>query len=102
MNILVTGASRGIGRAIAEALKDVHKVFVMARTEELLQGFSGCCVADLATIEGMEKVGQFIQENKIDVLINNAGEYLYTPILKGFSFDKLEHILKLNLEAPLY
>ena len=102
MNILITGASRGIGKVIAKVLADSNNVFVTARNEELLKSFKNFCVADLATIEGMKKVGEYIQENKIDVLINNAGEYIYTPSLKGFEIEKLEHITRVNFEAPLY
>ena len=102
MNILITGASRGIGRKIAEMLAKDNSVFVTARNEDLLKDFASYCIADLATIEGMQKVATYIQDNKIEVLVNNAGEYIYTPALEGFDIDKLEHITRLNLEAPLY
>ena len=102
MNILITGATRGIGKAIAERLKDEHKIFAVARNEELLKIYENYCVCDLATIEGMQKVAGYIKENNIDMLINNAGEYLHTPAVDGFDIEKLEHITKLNLEAPLY
>lgn len=102
MNILITGASRGIGRKIAEILGKDNSVFVTARNEELLKDFANYCIADLATLEGMRRIGDYIQENKIDVLINNAGEYIYTPAQEGFDIEKLEHITRLNLEAPLY
>ena len=100
MNILITGATRGIGKSIADNLEG--EIFVAGRNEELLRQYNNFCVCDLATHKGMEKLGCYIEENKIDVLINNAGEYLYTPILSGFDIDDLEHIIKLNLEAPLY
>lgn len=102
MNTLITGATRGIGKAIADINIKGNKVFAIGRNEELLKSYENYCVCDLATLEGMEKLGKYIQENKIDILINNAGEYLYTPAIEGFDINKLEHITKLNLEAPLY
>ena len=53
------------------------------------------------TIEGMLKLGNYIQDNKIDILINNAGEYIYSPI-ENVELNDIEHINRLNLEAPLY
>ena len=103
MNILITGATRGIGKSIAEVNAGVnHKIFASGRNEELLRCYENYCVCDLATIDGMQKLGEYIQKNKIDVLINNAGEYLYTPALNGFDIEKIEHITRVNLEAPLY
>ena len=74
MNILVTGATRGIGKAIAEAnIMKGNRVFASGRNEELLKCYENYCVCDLATVEGMQQLGDYILENKIDVLINNAG-----------------------------
>lgn len=103
MNILVTGATRGIGKAIAEAcIKENNRIFASGRNEELLRCYENYCVCDLATNEGMHKLGEYIAENDIDVLVNNAGEYLYTPIINGFNIEEIEHITRVNLEAPLY
>ena len=103
MNILVTGATRGIGKEIAETFKNLgYSVFASGRNEELLKCYQNYCVCDLATNNGIELLGEYIQKNDIDILINNAGEYLYTPVLDGFDIEKIEHITKLNLEAPLY
>lgn len=102
MNILITGATKGIGKAIAGRLKNEHKIFAVARNEDLLKTYENYCVSDLATSVGMQKVGDYIKDNKIDVLINNAGEYIYSPVIDGLDIAELEHITKLNLEAPLY
>ncbi|MBE7711686.1 MAG: SDR family oxidoreductase [Cyanobacteria bacterium SIG31] len=102
MNILITGATKGIGKAIAQELQTEHEIHVASRNENLLRNYDKYCVCDLATKDGIEKLGKYIEDSKIDVLINNAGEYLYTPALNGFDFDEVEHITRLNLEAPLY
>ena len=70
---------------------------MVTETEE----YKNYCICDLATIEGMLKLGNYIQDNKIDILINNAGEYIYSPI-ENVELNDIEHINRLNLEAPLY
>ena len=104
MNILVTGASKGIGRVIAQELKSAkHKLFVSARNEQALKELkpAGYLLCDLANEYELAKLGDFITENKIDVLINNAGEYIYSEIEKT-KVNKLNHIIAVNLKAPIY
>ena len=100
MNILITGATRGVGKAIAENLSG-HKIFAVGRCKELLKTYENYLACDLALQNDLEKLGKYIEENKIDVLINNAGEYIYAPIEKN-EYEQIEHIMKVNLEAPLY
>ncbi len=103
MNILVTGASKGIGRAIANKMKEVGKVYVTARNQKALSEFDGAgyFVCDLSDENNLIKLGDFIEENEIDVLINNAGEYIYHAI-DEVDLAKLNHILSVNLKAPIY
>ena len=100
MNILVTGATRGIGKAIADCLVG-HKIFAVGRCEDLLKSYKNYFICDLSNKNDLEKLGKYIEDNKIDVLVNNAGEYIYSAIDET-DYEKLEHIIKVNLEAPLY
>lgn len=97
MNILITGASRGIGKVIAQTLNG--EIFVSARNENLIKDYKNYLVCDLAF--EYEKLGEYIEQNNIDILINNAGEYIYSPI-ENIDKNTLSHIMKTNLEAPLY
>lgn len=103
MNILITGASKGIGKEIAQELKSCGNVYISARNEEALKSLdcSGYFVCDLSKAEDLIKLGDFIEEHKIDILINNAGEYIYSRVDEN-KFDDLEHIISVNLKAPIY
>ncbi len=103
MNILVTGASRGIGKTIAKSLQSYGNVYVTARKEEKLKEFGNemYFVCDLSKEEDLLKLGDFIQEKKIDILVNNAGEYTYCGI-EDTEISKLNEMLSINLKAPIY
>ena len=101
MNILVTGASKGIGNAIAKELQSIGEVFVTGRNEQALTACNakGFCVCDLS--KDINILAQYIIDTKIDVLINNAGEYIYGG-LETLAATDIQRIFQTNLIAPAY
>lgn len=101
MNILVTGASKGIGNAIAQELQSVGEVFVTGRNEQALVACNakGFCVCDLS--KDINELAKFIIEKNIDVLINNAGEYIYSN-LENMVITDIQRLYQTNLIAPAY
>ena len=100
MNVLVTGASRGIGRAIAEELAQTVQVFVTGRNEVALKSLkvADYCVCDLS--QSIDVLVDFVKAHDIDVLVNNAGEYIYGAIDKMSSED-VDRLFKVNLLSPV-
>lgn len=99
MNILVTGASKGIGNVIAKELSSIGNIFVTGRCETELKNFGldKYFICDLTNdLDGLKS---FIQSNKIEVLINNAGEYIYGGIDSQSPSD-IRHQYLTNLVAP--
>ena len=90
--VLVTGASRGIGRAVARAFADlgdrvaVHHRGSPGLAEEVVAGLPGeghaVVQADLADAEAVRQMVDRAREalGGLDVLVNNAGIYVPHPI----------------------
>lgn len=85
--VIVTGASRGIGRAIAQAFAaEGARVAICARTEEAvvsagkaLQASAQAVIARAVDVTDSQAVQAFVQEvadswGGVDVLVNNAGQ----------------------------
>lgn len=113
---LVTGASRGIGAAIARALAaQGASVFITGRDDDALRSVavdierSGGSVesagADLYTPAGVEALVVTVMERwqGVDVLVNNAGVGSRGNLMPVAEFDLAfwEATLALNLTAPM-
>lgn len=114
-NALVTGSSRGIGRAVALHLAERGANVVIccrSRLEEAEEvrrlaeemGVKALVVqADLGTEEGADLVVNRCIEafGGVDILVNNAGMFQLTPIHE-LSAEELERIVKVNLLGYFY
>ncbi len=106
--ILVTGASKGIGLEISKGLSKLgHDVFLTSRDENKLKenaqkiGAKGVFKCDLACDEDLFKLGEFVKKEEIDILINNAGLYIYKNI-EQVKYSEISEIFKINSMACIY
>ena len=87
--VLVTGANRGIGKAIVEALlaQNVKKIYAAARKPSELPNFGDARVVPLALdITDRAQITQAaVTATDVDLLINNAGALTYATVAGGDS-----------------
>lgn len=109
--VLVTGASRGIGRAIAIAFaREGCHLALAARSEKELAGVAGAARAlgvnalpiktDLTSPQDIEKLVADARAGleRIDILVNNAGVAVMSPVLET-RLEDWETMLNVNLRA---
>lgn len=111
---VVTGASRGIGAAIAEALAEEGCRLVLAarsvdRLEEVaayLTGRHGNAVLAIPTDIGDESQARNLIERAadqfgaVDILVNNAGVGIYGAV-DELRLDDLRHVFEVNFFGPM-
>lgn len=112
MNIVVTGASRGIGFEICKSfLLRGDNVYAIARSKKKLQELSSfgnasqleLMAADLTEQDQLDKCCALLTErcNGIDVLINNAG-YLVNKKFQETTLADFNKSVAVNLRVPYF
>ncbi|GAA6735440.1 MULTISPECIES: SDR family oxidoreductase [Thermus] len=106
---LVSGASRGIGKAIAEALhREGYGVGLLARDEGGLRAVAEALgeralplVGDVRRAEDWARAVAALKAafGGLDVLVNNAGIGIFKP-LEELSEGELREVLEVNLVGP--
>ena len=106
---VVTGASRGIGKVIAEKLHQAGaKVILIARNEEKLKQLAkqlGDCPYYALDISDREKVAETFKtlqkENDIHILVNNAG-ITRDNILMAMKEEEIDSVIDTNLKSVFF
>lgn len=110
--VLVTGASRGIGKAIAIkfakkgynlAINCVHNQERLLQTKKEIEGFQVNCLAyvgDMGIMENCQELFKMIrkQYGGLDVLVNNAG-VSYIGLMQDMTSDDWNRIMQTNLTS---
>jgi NAD(P)-dependent dehydrogenase (short-subunit alcohol dehydrogenase family) len=101
MRVLVTGASRSIGRAICEVLAGRgHEVVATARDVTLLADLKVAQVLTLDVRDVVSIAAAVAAAGELDAVVSNAGLTGLGP-LEGFPLDDVTEVLDVNTIGPL-
>lgn len=89
-NVLITGASRGIGKAIKERYVNSGYIVIDPTRKEL----------DLSDEKSLNKFIENNKDIKIDIIINNAG-INEINFIENITDDEIDKMITVNLIAPM-
>lgn len=103
MNILITGATSGIGKELAiRYAKNTHKVFVIGRNQQVLDEMKDTSniipiTADVTSLQDLNAAYTQITDSvtHIDLLILNAGTCEYIDVA-NFSHKPFRNVMEIN------
>lgn len=105
---VVTGASRGIGRAIAKRLAGTYDIVAVARSEDELAALAreidargGACRAIPLDITDADAVQRALCDVDAQVLVNNAGVATMKPMVE-LTVDEWHRMVDVNFNALFY
>ena len=109
---LITGASRGIGRAIATKLaapdvmlllhgRDTVALAETCRAAEKRRTKTAKLIYDLATFRGINDLVAEVGHKPIDLLVNNAGIAVVKPFAE-ITREEWEQTIGVNVTAPFF
>ena len=112
MNYLITGASRGLGDALARSLPSAgDSVYLVSRSKptslEVQDGIARHWLeADLSREDAAETITDGLTPDVIDVLIHNAGIWERGAFSSQYDFEgvtdaETREILRVNLESVI-
>jgi 3-oxoacyl-[acyl-carrier protein] reductase len=112
---IVTGASNGIGRAIAERFAEAGAIVVInysqsaEKAQQVVKGIlakGGKAVVSQANMSQVSEARRLVtdaarQFGRLDILVNNAGKFMPKSLMETTEAD-FDHVIALNAKGPYF